>query len=96
MQERVTLREEHVSIERRPVAPPIAAGDDAFRERTIEAIRTAAAQVGREVAIKVQYPAIVKLADGTFCVAHSVRDGDLLVVQHQLGLDDPRQRVEQK
>ena len=37
VQEQVTLREEHVSIERRPVAPPVAAGDDAFRERTIEA-----------------------------------------------------------
>ncbi len=37
VEEQVTLREEHVSIERRPVAPPLAAGDDAFRERTIEA-----------------------------------------------------------
>ena len=41
VQERVTLREEHVSIERRPVAPPTAAGDDAFRERTIEATESA-------------------------------------------------------
>jgi uncharacterized protein (TIGR02271 family) len=41
VQEQVTLREEHVSIERRPVAPPVAAGDDAFRERTIEATESA-------------------------------------------------------
>ena len=41
VEEQVTLREEHVSIERRPVAPPVAAGDDAFRERTIEATESA-------------------------------------------------------
>ena len=37
VQEQVTLREEHVSIERRPVAPPVAVGDDAFREHAVEA-----------------------------------------------------------
>jgi len=37
VQEQVTLREERVDIERRPVDRPVAAGDDAFRERTVEA-----------------------------------------------------------
>jgi len=46
VEEQVALREEHVSIERRPVAPPVAAGDDAFRERTIEAT-----QSGEEVVV---------------------------------------------
>ena len=35
--EQVTLRDEKVSVERRPVDRPLGAGDDAFRERTIEA-----------------------------------------------------------
>lgn len=33
----VELREERVEIERRPVDQPVASGEDAFRERTIEA-----------------------------------------------------------
>ena len=39
VQEQVALREERVRIERNPVDRPIAAGDDAFRERTIEHLR---------------------------------------------------------
>ena len=38
--EQVTLRDEHVSIERRPVDRAVAAGEDAFVERTIEAAET--------------------------------------------------------
>ena len=41
VEERVALREEHVDIERRPVDRPVAAGDDAFRERTVEATESA-------------------------------------------------------
>jgi uncharacterized protein (TIGR02271 family) len=37
VQEQVSLRDEKVSVERRPVDRPLGAGDDAFRERTIEA-----------------------------------------------------------
>ena len=37
VQEQVTLREERVNVERRAVDRPVAPGDDAFRERTIEA-----------------------------------------------------------
>jgi uncharacterized protein (TIGR02271 family) len=36
--ETVTLREEHVHVERRAVDQPLSAADDAFRERTIEAV----------------------------------------------------------
>jgi uncharacterized protein (TIGR02271 family) len=35
--EEVTLRDEHVDVERRPVDRPLHAGEDAFRERSIEA-----------------------------------------------------------
>ena len=41
VEERVALREEHVNVERRPVDRPVAAGDDAFRERTVEATESA-------------------------------------------------------
>ena len=61
MQEQVALREERVSVERRPVDRPIAAGDDAFRERTIEATETAEeavvakeARVTEEVVVRKQ------------------------------------------
>ena len=37
VQEQVTLREENVSVERRPVDRPLTGTEDAFRERTIEA-----------------------------------------------------------
>ena len=37
VQEQVTLREETVSVERRPVDRPLTGAEDAFRERTIEA-----------------------------------------------------------
>ncbi len=53
VQERVTLREEHVSIERHPVDRPLAAGDDAFRERTVEATESAEeAVVAKEAQVK--------------------------------------------
>ncbi|HEY8610312.1 MAG TPA: YsnF/AvaK domain-containing protein [Roseomonas sp.] len=39
--ESVTLRDEHVHVERRPVDLPLSAADDAFRERTIEAVEHA-------------------------------------------------------
>jgi uncharacterized protein (TIGR02271 family) len=37
VQEQVTLRDERVSVERRPVDRPLTGTEDAFRERTIEA-----------------------------------------------------------
>ena len=61
VQEQVALRQERVSIERNPVDRPIAAGDDAFRERTIEATETAEeavvakeARVTEEVVVRKQ------------------------------------------
>ena len=52
VQERVTLNEERVQVERRPVDRPVAAGDDAFRERTIEATESAEeAVVGKEARV---------------------------------------------
>lgn len=60
VEENVTLREEHVSVERRPVDRPAGAGDfAAFREGTIELVETAeepvvekTARVKEEVVVK--------------------------------------------
>ncbi len=53
VQEQVALREERVQVERRPVDRPAAAGDDAFRERTIEATESGEeAVVSKEARVK--------------------------------------------
>jgi uncharacterized protein (TIGR02271 family) len=41
VEERVELREQHADIERRPVDRPVSAGDDAFKERSLEVRETA-------------------------------------------------------
>jgi uncharacterized protein (TIGR02271 family) len=40
IEERVNLRQENVTIERRPVDRPLSAGENAFKDRTIEATAT--------------------------------------------------------
>ena len=40
VQEQVILRDEHVDVQRRAVDRPVAAGEDAFRERTMEMTET--------------------------------------------------------
>lgn len=40
VEQTVELREEHASIERRPVDRPVSAGDDAFREKSVEVRET--------------------------------------------------------
>ena len=49
VEEQVTLRDEQVDVQRRAVDRPVAAGEDAFRERTIEMTETGEeAVVGKE------------------------------------------------
>ena len=51
--ETVTLRSEHVHVDRRPVDQPLSATDDAFRERTIEAVEhTEEPVVSKEARVK--------------------------------------------
>jgi len=51
--EQVSLRSERVDVERRPVDRPVAAGDDVFRERTIEAQASSEeAVVSKDVRVK--------------------------------------------
>jgi uncharacterized protein (TIGR02271 family) len=53
VQEQVNLREEHVRVERRPVDRAASAGDNLFRERTIEAEeRAEEAVVAKEARVK--------------------------------------------
>src|SRR5215208_5245795 len=53
VQEQVNLREEHVSVERRPVDRAASPGDNLFRERTIEAEeRAEEAVVAKEARVK--------------------------------------------
>jgi uncharacterized protein (TIGR02271 family) len=53
VQEQVNLRQEHVSVERRPVDRKASAGDNLFRERTIEAEeRAEEAVVAKEARVK--------------------------------------------
>jgi len=53
VQEQVNLREEHVSVERRPVDRAASAGDNLFRERIIEAEeRAEEAVVAKEARVK--------------------------------------------
>jgi uncharacterized protein (TIGR02271 family) len=40
VEDRVTLRQENVSVQRRPVDRPLSAGEAAFKDRTIEATET--------------------------------------------------------
>jgi uncharacterized protein (TIGR02271 family) len=62
VEETVHLREEHVDVQRRPVDRPIAAGDDAFRERTIEVRETVEEPVVRKQARVVEEVAVSKQA----------------------------------
>jgi uncharacterized protein (TIGR02271 family) len=51
--ETVSLRNEHVHVERRTVDQPLSAADDAFRERTIEAVEhTEEAVISKEARVK--------------------------------------------
>ena len=53
VEEQVSLRDEHVDVERRVVDRPLAAGEDAFRERTLEMTETdEEAVVGKQAYVK--------------------------------------------
>ncbi len=53
VEEQVSLRQEHVDVERRAVDRPLGAGEDAFRERTMEMTETGEeAVVGKQAFVK--------------------------------------------
>ena len=74
VREQVTLREEHVDVERRPVDRPVAAGDDAFRERTIEAAESAEeAVVSKEARVTEEVVVRKQAEERTETVSDTVR-----------------------
>ena len=74
VQEQVALREERVNVERRPVDRPVAAGDDAFRERTVEATESAEeAVVSKEARVKEEVVVRKQSEERTQTVSDTVR-----------------------
>jgi len=74
VQEQVTLHEEHVTLERRPVNERVA-GTEAFRDQTIEARATAEeAVVGKDVRVVEEIGIKKEVADRTETVRDTVRE----------------------
>ena len=93
MQEEVALREEHVSIERNPVDRPIAAGDDAFRERTIEATESAEeAVVSKEARVTEEVVVRKQAEERTETVSDTVRRTEVEVEDERGRTGAPERR----
>lgn len=74
VQEQVALREENVEVERRPVDRPVAAGDVAFQERTIEAEERAEEPVvSKEARVKEELVVKKRADERTETVSDQVR-----------------------
>ncbi|MBL6076773.1 YsnF/AvaK domain-containing protein [Belnapia sp. T18] len=74
VQEQVTLHQEHVQVDRRPVDRPVEVGADAFRERTIEATETAEeAVIAKEARVKEEVVIRKTADDETRTVQDTVR-----------------------
>jgi len=72
--EQVNLHTETVHVERRPVNRPVAPGDDAFRERTIEATATSEeAVIAKEARVTGEVVVEKDAADRTKTVTDTVR-----------------------
>jgi uncharacterized protein (TIGR02271 family) len=87
VQEQVTLREERVEVERRPVDRDIAPGDDAFRERVVEAAETAEEAVVAKEARVTEEVVVRKTADER---TETVRD---TVRRTEVEVEDERGRT---
>jgi len=86
VQEQINLREEHVSVERRPVDRPVTNADAAFQERTIEATESAEKAVVNKQARVVEEVALNKhVEERTETVNDTVRRTDVDVEKLQPG-----------
>lgn len=80
VEEQVSLHQEHVQVDRRPVDRPVEAGADAFRERTIEATETAEeAVVAKEARVKEEVVIRKTADDETRTVRDTVRHTEVKV-----------------
>ncbi len=78
--ESVTLRDEHVHVERRAVDLPLSAADDAFRDRTIEAVEhSEEAVVSKEARVKEELVIRKDMGQRTQNVSDTVRHTEVEV-----------------
>jgi uncharacterized protein (TIGR02271 family) len=95
--ERVNLREERVSVERRPTDRPITAADDAFGERTIEAEETHEEPVvGKTARVKEEVVLKKDVRDKTENVTDTVRRTDVKVEDERTGSTQHTTRAPQE
>ena len=74
VEEQVTLHQEHVDIERRPVDRPVEPGDEVFRERVIEATETSEeAVVSKEARVREEVVVRKEAEERTETVRDTVR-----------------------
>jgi len=86
--EQVNLREERVSIDRRPVDRPLGDAGNAFRDRTIEAEeRAEEAVVSKEARVKEELVLRKDVSDRTETVSDKVRSTEVEVEDERLGKD---------
>jgi uncharacterized protein (TIGR02271 family) len=96
VQEQVTLHEERVQVERRPVDRPVAAGDDAFRERTVEATESAEeAVVSKEARVTEEVVVRKTAEERTETVSDTVRRTEVEVEDERgrTGASERRDKV---
>ena len=94
--EQVTLREETVGIERRPVNRVVGAGDDAFRDRSIELRATGEeAVVGKQAVVTEEIAVRKDVSQRTEEVRDTVRHTEVDVERVEGGVAQttPTQRV---
>ncbi len=94
--EQVTLREETVGIERRPVNRVVGAGDDAFRDRSIEVRATGEeAVVGKQAVVTEEIGVRKEVGQRTEEVRETVRHTEVEVEQVEGGVAQatPNKRI---
>jgi uncharacterized protein (TIGR02271 family) len=88
VQEQVTLREEHVEVERRPVDRPLTDADRVdFKDRTIEATETSEeAVIGKEARVREEVVVRKEAGERTQTVSDTVR-------RTEVEVEDDRKRA---
>ena len=93
VQEQVALREERVQVERRPADRPVAAGDDAFRERAVEATESAEeAVVSKEARVTEEVVVRKHSEERTETVSDTVRRTEVEVEDERGRTGTPERR----
>ena len=97
VQEQVNLRQEHVSIERRPVDRAAGAGDNLFRERTVEAEeRAEEAVVAKEARVKEELVLKKDVNQRTETVSDKVRRTEVEVEDERANANRSGERIRAK